>query len=1256
MPYIPNPGIPETVQGTRQALDALGCPAIPVAPKQDLRKEWCHRVIKRKDGVKFCPLDEHLNPIPRFTGKNPSYLDKNGNAYICNHGEFQKRLPFHRENRKHFINFNTGIGTLGGHGGIVWLDFDAKNYGSQEACDADVEALITRHNLQNSWIERTPSGGWRIAVKPRVKPTFTNFATSPDGVHVGEALGEGRFTVLAPTIHPNSKHYQRISWGEPVEIESLEAIGIYPSKDEVEQTERKQEREKRQTSNPTYGQPSNPQDNPWDIRNFAQYLESYSEMKDGWASARCPNHNGNSHTSFRVNLRTGQFKAWCGCPTKNVYNSGLALAQSYGYQLPRVEKKAEESEPKKQAKASNPTAQEDAIFKALTALTDRPNGKDNIFITKICEQWLKGKLQNYIKSGAVNIIIAYKGCGKTEGVLPVVSKASSVYGVFHLVALGKSASNNLGLTWHEDQTARDTKIGVTAKSLWKLQPERLNRNDSCLFIDEIDAVLEQIMSKLGNADGLRPVTLSILETDLKSTSYGGGTGILASADVTDKEIDYIRAITPKEIPINIIWNTYKPELPTIKEFKGDKPELLVAELFRELESVEWDEQGNPKWGIIVNDDLKGGIFGAKTIADYVRTKHPEWANFIEEITSDTSGIPEVTEYLKNINEASKKTLLLSCSPSVTAGFSITNGHFKTTYGLSNGIHTAKDFSQSLRRNRTCTDIRIWAAEEGFTYAANRSCDPKEIRQWYFNNYQVNARHLLSYKPEYNRLTNEWDSPHFELKCKQEAYRNGCMKYLRLRVEQHLENEGYKLEDYNPNELKPIAEVATANLKTINFENSLREAKAIASKQLMTEDEYRATRESKDPEVIRERAKFRLNRTYGEELASVITHELARPGSEDKDDTEVLTGYEALYFLDKEGWGSKLKMLYLLTHPDGKTIAAKMDLAPEAKQLKQLESQYLEGSRFAADIKWNSRKLKALQFLNAADYLKPGEYIKPNQRIKLVSIARKHSDKLKECFVWTISEDKADGTIYRELFDGQLGLKVLSKKVKGQKGRSQAIDPQYWEYFELYAKHQNELYSTDEDMQQVDEFNWQKTQSQGTATPCNSFNANTGGGGTLENARTIDTASVTAFDLSEKIEKNYSENSSISVPPILAFSTQAQAIDWAIQQNLSESEVRAILKQLDPKTPKTTRQHQFIEMVNQVKSLEPVERAANQLEGLTSADQVRTLLNRYSPRELFLGAFYTGAKRSFYQSLVKEAIGADAYDAIDRSISHQLAQR
>lgn len=59
-------------------------------------------------------------------------------------------------------------------------------------------------------------------------PNFTNFALSPDGTHVGEALGAGRFTVLAPTIGPSGNPYRVIVRALPVEVESLKAIGIHP--------------------------------------------------------------------------------------------------------------------------------------------------------------------------------------------------------------------------------------------------------------------------------------------------------------------------------------------------------------------------------------------------------------------------------------------------------------------------------------------------------------------------------------------------------------------------------------------------------------------------------------------------------------------------------------------------------------------------------------------------------------------------------------------------------------------------------------------------------------------------------------------------------------------------------------------------------------------------------------------------------------------------------------------------------------------
>jgi hypothetical protein len=358
--YSSNPG----VQATIESLLALGCPPIPVAPKQDPRAEGCHhqhfaivrfkeanrnqpenqgdycRISQTKIGdsvapVKgdYCRLDENLQPIGRFTGKNPSYLDRNGRARSLNHRTYQNRLPYEWELREWFSNSETGIGTLGGHSGVVWIDFDAKNYSSQEDCDRDVQRIISANNLEDTWIERTGSGGWRIAVRPQIQPTFTNFSTTIDGVHIGEALGEGRFTVLSPTIHPNGNSYRRIAWSSPAEVESLEAIDIFPTKDEIANQSRKQKRAKASVN---LLAPTDPIDNPWDIRNFADRLIGY-RIEGDWIECKCPAHNGTSDDSLHIRIDTGAYKCWAGCDAKRIQQEALAIAVASGYELPETE-------------------------------------------------------------------------------------------------------------------------------------------------------------------------------------------------------------------------------------------------------------------------------------------------------------------------------------------------------------------------------------------------------------------------------------------------------------------------------------------------------------------------------------------------------------------------------------------------------------------------------------------------------------------------------------------------------------------------------------------------------------------------------------------------------------------------------------------------------------------------------------------------------------------------------------------------------
>ena len=219
-------------------LQSQNLPVLPVAPAQNPYQEGNYKVIRENTSNniwRHCPLNSELKPIPKYTGKNPSYLDPSGLCQLVNHRAYQSTLPSNNEIELWFTNGANGIGTLGGWNNTIWLDFDTKQFCDQESCDTAVLAVcksIKAQTGEEPFLERSHSGGWHIGVRVLAKPNFTNFALSSGGKHVGEALGEGRFVVLAPTIGPSGKAYECINRPNQLPIiQSLESIGIYSSKD-----------------------------------------------------------------------------------------------------------------------------------------------------------------------------------------------------------------------------------------------------------------------------------------------------------------------------------------------------------------------------------------------------------------------------------------------------------------------------------------------------------------------------------------------------------------------------------------------------------------------------------------------------------------------------------------------------------------------------------------------------------------------------------------------------------------------------------------------------------------------------------------------------------------------------------------------------------------------------------------------------------------------------------------------------------------
>ena len=205
---------------------AQGLSPLPVAPQQDSRK---YPKINLGNGKNYdhCPLDENLNPIPLYNGKNPSYLNKLGEPNLVNHSNYQNKQPSESIMKRWFQNENNGIGALG-KDDFCWFDLDTKCFESPAKFEAALNKIFDRcPELMNGVLEKTHSGGFRLGFGVKEPKSFTNFAVEIGGKHAGELLGAGRFAVLAPSRGPSGNFYINIS--RPEKLPIIEKIDfVYP--------------------------------------------------------------------------------------------------------------------------------------------------------------------------------------------------------------------------------------------------------------------------------------------------------------------------------------------------------------------------------------------------------------------------------------------------------------------------------------------------------------------------------------------------------------------------------------------------------------------------------------------------------------------------------------------------------------------------------------------------------------------------------------------------------------------------------------------------------------------------------------------------------------------------------------------------------------------------------------------------------------------------------------------------------------------
>jgi len=447
----------------------------------------------------------------------------------------------------------------------------------------------------------------------------------------------------------------------------------------------------------------------------------------------------------------------------------------------------------------------------------------------------------------------------------------------------------------------------------------------------------------------------------------------------------------------------------------------------------------------VIDDIKDGVRGCKSIAQWVRQQHPEWDDRIVEIHSDVSGSAEIRKLLENINEQSQSILLLCCSPSVVSGISITNGHFnRGVFGFFNGVLVVSQASQALARVRGAQEIHVWAAKQGRMYAANRAFDPQVIHQWYQSNYQANAKYLLSFDAQYCPLKQEFESPHFNLYCQNAAYRNACQADLRELLRERLQQEGYTIESM---QIEGEADTVIKQELSGNWQQvELNRVRAMAATEQLSESELgRLTHATARPtrEQQLQIAHTLLYKQFGPELITSMSY--IHPSG------EVLNGVAAMALKDyKSRYRQQLEAFRLL-HCVSDEAAIK-DLAPEEQQLRQ------SGDRFAGDVRWHSRQRQARIVLDLQPVLKPGVWFTAADYAPIVARAKAHSDLIKNTLNLSI-EQMLDAQIVGELLS-QIGLERecawITPAGGGKRYRQWRIIPASWERAWQYVRYRESL--------------------------------------------------------------------------------------------------------------------------------------------------------------------------------------------------------
>ena len=282
----------------------------------------------------------------------------------------------------------------------------------------------------------------------------------------------------------------------------------------------------------------------------------------------------------------------------------------------------------------------------------------------------------------VHLIKSDIGTGKTAVVEAFVKNYpnKSVLFVTHLISLVESAVARLGLCSYNACDTYDlqieSRLGICLNSLGKLTAHALLRNYDVVIIDEV----EQVLARLTTFIDQKPLVFQVLQHVMQHAK----TLICLDAHLSKTTAQFINATCPgKPVTVHINQHLFTAPRTMILHDSGESVQLAAM---RELDA------GKTTY---LAFNSKADAF--KTFAAF-KTAFPDKLGLY--IASDNAGDAANQAFFNDVNTESEKYDYIICTPSVSTGVSIDNGHFDFVGGVfQSSINTANDCMQALGRVR-----------------------------------------------------------------------------------------------------------------------------------------------------------------------------------------------------------------------------------------------------------------------------------------------------------------------------------------------------------------------------------------------------------------------------------------------------------------------------------------------------------------------------------------------------------------------------